>query len=112
MKFHPKGKEQQEKFISLGSIESKELLDDLISADSSFFGIVLEKEDGILVITSLLEYIHFPGEPVNWRVFPKSKNYTNQLHIIYEDRLCIYSFNHDFFVDQENKKIGISFGAS
>ncbi|MFN6466281.1 MAG: hypothetical protein RMZ41_031315 [Nostoc sp. DedVER02] len=112
VKFHPKGKEQQDKFISLGSIESKELLDDLISADSSFFGIVLEKEDGILVITSLLEYIHFPGEPVNWRLFPKSKNYTNQLHIIYEDRLCIYSFNHDFFVDQENKKIGISFGAS
>lgn len=110
VKFHPKATEEQEKFINLGSIETEELLGDIISADSSYFGIVLEQEEGLLVITSLLKYIHFPGEPVNWRVFPKSKNYTNQLHIIYEDCIRIYSFNHDFFVDQENKKIGISFG--
>jgi len=110
VKFYPKATEEPEKFINLGTIQTEELLGDIISADSSFFGIVLEQEEGLLVITSLLKYIHFPGEPVNWRVFPKSKNYTNQLHIIYEDCLRIYSFNHDFFVDQENKKIGISFG--
>lgn len=105
----PREKKETRKFVSLGSVESEYLPEDIVSADSSFFGIVLEEEDSLLVISSLLEPKRFPGEPVNWRVFPKSRNYTNQLHIIYEESLHIYSFNHDYFVDQETKKIGLSF---
>jgi hypothetical protein len=33
----------------------------------------------------------------------------NQLHVIYEDRLEILSFNHDYFVDQEAKLSGITY---
>ncbi|MCG6135865.1 MAG: hypothetical protein MET45_14615 [Nostoc sp. LLA-1] len=111
VKSSPKAKYEREKFISLGSVDFQKSLGDIVSADSSFFGIILEQEDGLLVMTSSLDYIYLPGEPVNWRVFPKSRNYINQLHVIYEDNLCIHSFNHDFFVNQEDKKIGISFGA-
>lgn len=100
---------EKKKFINIGYVELEEKIDDVISADSSFFGIVLEKDDGLLIITSTGEYIHLPGEPINWRVFPNSRNYTNQLHVIYEDSIQIYSFNHDFFIDQGEKKIGISF---
>jgi len=49
----------------------------------------------------------FAGEPVNWRIFPRSKHYENQLHIIYNDRLEIISFNHDYFVNQNEKWAGI-----
>lgn len=111
VKSSPRAKSDHDKFRSLGSVESQESLGDIISADSSFFGIVLEQENGLLIITSLLEHIYLPGEPVNWRVFPKTRNYINQLHVIYEDHLSIYSFNHDFFVNQGDKQIGISFGA-
>ena len=30
----------------------------------------------------------------------------NQLHIIYEDRLEIWAFNHDYFADQHQKLAG------
>lgn len=35
--------------------------------------------------------------------------FKNQLHVIYEDRLEILSFNHDYFVDQEAKLSGITY---
>lgn len=101
-------KPNQQKFSDLGFVEMEELNGEIISADSSLFGIVIEKENGLLIINSSLESQFLEGEPVNWRVFPKSINYTNQLHVVYEDALHIYSFNHDYFVDQSTKKVGIS----
>ncbi|MBO1070675.1 MAG: hypothetical protein HEQ13_15475 [Dolichospermum sp. DEX189] len=109
-KCNPTKRNEKQKFIDIGSVELEKTLTEIISADSSFFGIVLEQDDGLLIITSMGQYISLPGEPINWRVFPNSKNYTNQLHVIYEDSIHIYSFNHDFFVNQADKKIGISFG--
>lgn len=35
--------------------------------------------------------------------------FKNQLHVIYEDRLEILSFNNDYFVDQEAKLSGITY---
>jgi hypothetical protein len=106
----PREKKETEKFKSLGSTEVEDLTGDIVSADSSFFGIVLEEEDSLLVINSLLQHKRFSGEPVNWRVFPDSVNYVNQLHIIYEDSIQIYFFTHDYFLNQKDKIIGISFG--
>jgi hypothetical protein len=80
-----------------------------ITAGVSLFGTVIEWDEGLQVITSNAESIWIPGEPVNWRVFPRSKHYENQLHVLYEDRLEIFSFNHDYFVDQEKKKFGLKF---
>jgi hypothetical protein len=104
----PHSRSSIQKFRDIGSVDIEELSGEVVSADSSFFGVVLEKEDGLLVINSSLESHFFDGEPVNWRVFPNSRNYSNQLHIIHEDALHIHSFNHDYFVDQSTKKLGIS----
>ena len=101
-----RSKDTRRKFKDLGSVEIKGLTSEVISADSSSFGIVLEQEDGLLIVTSLLESHFLQGEPINWRVFPKAKNYSNHLHVIYDDALYIYAFSHDYFVDQFTKKLG------
>jgi hypothetical protein len=79
----------------------------IVGGDSAVFGFILELEDKLLVLSSSLEPYWINGEPVNWRVFPRSKYYTNQLHVIKDDNLSIYSFNDDYFVDQRSKRVGI-----
>jgi len=98
---------KDERFVRLGIVPIEKPIGDIVSGDSALFGFIVESEDGLLVINSLMESMWLQGEPVNWRVFPKSKFYTNQLHIIYEDHICIHSFNHDYFVDQKTKTVGI-----
>lgn len=53
--------------------------------------------------------ITFPEAVARWRVYPRSKRYENHLHVIYEDRLTVYSYNHDYFVDQAYKVKGIQY---
>jgi hypothetical protein len=80
---------------------------DVISGAVALFGMVIECDNAIVVIPSEGAAITLPGEPINWRAFPKSVQYENQLHVIYEDRLEILSFNHDYFVNQDLKLSGI-----
>jgi hypothetical protein len=79
----------------------------IIGADSAPFGFVLEAETGLLVIESSLESFWLSGEPVNWRVFPRSRHYTNQLQVVRENALEIFSFCGDYFVDQAGKRAGM-----
>jgi hypothetical protein len=97
------------RFEDLGFIDTDLNQGDVISADSALFGYVIEKENGLLVIDSQMQTMWLPGEPVNWRVFPRSKFYTNQLHAVYDECLCVHSFNNDYLVDQKTKKVGIRF---
>lgn len=106
VQYSPYKKEESERFKNLGTIQTEFLQGDIVSGDCALFGFVIEGDDGLLIINSLIESMWLQGEPVNWRVFPKSKYYTNQLHIIYNDNLCIYSFNQDYFVNQKTKKAG------
>lgn len=78
-----------------------------ISADSALFGFVLEHDDHLLVLRSEGDPYRIEGEPIHWRVFPRSKHYENQLHVIREECLEVFSFNHDFFVDQKTKVFGL-----
>lgn len=78
----------------------------LVSAGVAVFGAVLEFDDALLVVASD-GVVHRFDAPVNWRVFPASKYYENQLHLVYEDHLAIVSFNHDYFVDQATKAMGV-----
>ena len=71
------------------------------------FGSIIELDRCIVVVRSDDEIFTIPGTPVNWRVFNRSKQYENQLHVIYENRLEVYSFNHDYFIDQKEKFSGI-----
>lgn len=86
--------------------------DEVISTGMAPFGTVIELSDRILVLRSDGHSDEFPGEPVHWRVFPRSSHYSNQLHIIYEDYMEIVSFVHDYFVDQDQKVYGFSKGAT
>lgn len=78
----------------------------IVSAGVASFGVVIEYDDAIVVLPSKGKAVMLRGEPVNWRVFPKSLHYQNHLHVIYGDHIAIYSFNHDYFVDQKNKIYG------
>lgn len=80
-----------------------------ISAGASHFGIILEFTKGVIVLRSDSYVTTIPEEVIRWRVYPRSKNYLNQLHMLYDDRLEIYSFNHDSLVNQSTKRVGIEY---
>jgi hypothetical protein len=95
-------------FDTRGTINERFPLDAFVSAGTAPFGNVIELDDRIVVVRSDGEIENFPGEPVHWRIFPRSSHYSNQLHIIYDDYLLIVSFVHDYFVDQESKLAGFT----
>ncbi|MBF0552212.1 MAG: hypothetical protein HQK60_16960 [Deltaproteobacteria bacterium] len=96
-----------QQFQDLGVIELASWKGGVVSGGVASFGVVIECENAIVVLPSEGTPITFPGEPVNWRVFSHSKYYQNQLHIIYDDRMEIISFSHDYFVNQQEKRAGI-----
>ena len=98
-----------DRFKDLGVIRLAEWKGDVVSGGTAVFGTVIECDRALVIVPSEGQPITLSGEPVNWRTFPRSKYYENQLHVIYEDRIEIFSFNHDYFVDQETKRSGIRF---
>src|ERR1035437_1098114 len=112
LKFFPRRK-LDERFEPLGRVEaSEELGHDFISADNAVFGFVLERRNGIQILESSSETTTLDGEPVNWRVFPRSRYYTNHLHVVREEYLSVLSFNGDFFVNQKSKVAGVEYKPS
>lgn len=102
-------RDTEDRFGEGWTLQVPKLRGSIVNADSALFGFVVELDNGLLVVeSSREESIWLEGEPVNWRVFPKSKFYTNQLHVVHEDHVAIYSFNQDYFVDQREKRAGIS----
>jgi hypothetical protein len=86
--------------------------DDVVATGTAPFGTVIELSDRLLVLRSDSLVDEFLGEPVHWRIFPRSEYYSNQLHIIYDDHVEIVSFVHDYFVDQSEKISGFSKGSN
>jgi hypothetical protein len=105
----PWAKEPEARFVPLGRVALGKTYGELVSADSALFGFVLEFDQGIKVLQSDNEVVAIPGEPVNWRVFPRSVSYENQLHILYDDRLEVWSFNNDYLVNQDTKIAGVKY---
>ncbi|MHC2144817.1 hypothetical protein [Pseudomonas sp. 210_17 TE3656] len=103
-------KKYNEKFNNIGALSFTNPPSVVIASGTASFGTVLEFDDRILVIRSDGFTEEFLDEPVHWRIFPRSEHYSNQLHIIYEDRLVVISFVHDYFVDQNSKLFGFSKG--
>jgi hypothetical protein len=93
-------------------LEKPETVSSVVSARAASFGSIVESDDALLVMLTTGASLSLPGEPTNWRVFPNSTNYINHLHVIYEDRLEILAFTHDYFVDQESKLSGLDPSAS
>jgi hypothetical protein len=92
--------------LNLNGSRGKDL--DVVSAGVAAFGTVVELADQLLVIPSDGPPVRF-HPPVNWRVFPRSRHYENHLHLIYDDKLEVISFNHDYFVNQNEKISGFRF---
>lgn len=107
-KYQPWKEKNEQRIFSLGIVEKKLDEGDVISASVATFGIVVEFDKALAVYPSTGESLLLNGEPVNWRVFPRAKHYENQLHVIWDDRLEILSFNQDYLVDQSSKILGIS----
>lgn len=84
----------------------------IIATGTAPFGTVIEYPEKLVVLRSDSEIETFEGEPVHWRVFPRSEYYSNQLHIVYEDSVVIVSFVHDYFLDQKAKLLGFAKGAN
>jgi hypothetical protein len=78
----------------------------VVAGGLAAFGVIIECENALVIAPSEGSPITVPEEPVNWRIFPRSVQYENQLHVICNDRLEIYSFNQDYFVDQTRKVLG------
>ena len=81
----------------------------LIKGGAASFGNILEYEDKLLVMMSDNEKFILPEEVTRWRIYPRSINYLNQLHVILEDRVEFFSFNHDSYVNQSTKLNGIEY---
>lgn len=112
VKYNPWSKDESH-LSELGIIDHQEWKGDIVSASTANFGTIVELDNAIVVYPSSGDPITIPGEPVSWRIFPRSKRYENQLHVIYDDDMIIFSFNHDYLLDQNEKISGTSvFGHS
>lgn len=108
VKYEPWSPNPENRIHQIGTVRFDPWKGEVISAATANFGVVVELENALVVFPSEGKPITLPGEPVNWRVFPRSRHYENQLHVVYEDRLEILSFNQDYLVNQDEKLLGIS----
>jgi hypothetical protein len=90
----------------LGSFQIQEWKGAIVSGGVAPFGAIGEFEHALVIMPSTGRPVTLPGEPVRWRVYPRSTYYQNHLHVIYENHFEVLSFNHDYFVDQETKIFG------
>ncbi len=84
----------------------------IVATGTAPFGSIVELGDRLVVLRSDGDTNTFLGEPVHWRVYPRSEHYSNQLHIVYEDHIQIVSFVHDYFVEQRKKLTGFAKGSN
>lgn len=106
-------KDENQTFQFLETIPLTESKGEIISGGIAYFGVIIEFNDALSVLSSNGDSLFtFPEAVARWRIYPRSKRYENHLHVIYEDRLVIYSFNHDYFIKQESKTRGIKYSQS
>jgi hypothetical protein len=86
--------------------------ENIVATGTAPFGTVLELDNRVVVLRSDGQIETFDGEVVHWRAFPRSENYSNQLHLIYDDHIRIVSFMHDYFVEQTGKLMGFAKGSN
>ncbi len=101
----------EEKFEKIKRINFQAWKGKVINGGTAYFGNIVECENALVVVQSNGRYLTIPGPITKWRVYPRSMNYENHLHVILDDRIEIHSFNHDYFLAQEDKDIGIEFNA-
>lgn len=96
-------------FEQLGILKFPSTYTHILGGGVPLFGTILEHESGLLIIQSDGHLHQVSGPVTRWRVFPRSKRYENHLHVVFDDHLEIFSFNHDYFVEQHSKLSGIEY---
>lgn len=81
----------------------------IIGGTSAYFGNIVEYEEGLTIIQTDGERVSINQPITRWRVYPRSNNYSNQLHVLLDNRMEIFAFNHDYFLPQNDKELGIDF---
>lgn len=99
----------KKKFNLLKEIKLQAWKGKVINGGTAYFGNIVECENALVIAQSNGNFLTIPGPIIRWRVYPRSLNYENHLHVILEDRIEIHSFNHDYFLNQEDKELGIQF---
>lgn len=103
-----KSKDEHKTFSPLDHFK-KQIKKEIIGGSTAYFGNVVEFIDGLWVVRSDGEITRINKPVTRWRIYPRSINYENQLHVILDDRLDVYSFNHDYFISQIEKTMGLAF---
>lgn len=115
VKANPYSAKVERRLSSFGEVQIAGWKGELVSAKVAVFGVVLEYDAALVVVGNgpddTLETHTLRGEPVSWRVFPRSAHYRNHLHIVRDEVLEVWSFNHDYFVEQNDKKMGTRYSA-
>jgi len=101
--------EEENRYGDMEIVRLRPWKGNVISAGTAFFGSIVECENALIILKSNNDRLTIRGDITGWRVFPRSKYYLNQLHVVKNNSLDIYSFNHDYFVDQKAKNYGIKF---
>jgi hypothetical protein len=86
----------QQALFNERNLKFSELTDDAIGGAATVYGILVEM-DSALLLRGVDGTISAFGQPVNWRTFPRSRNYLNQLHLTYDDHVSILAFPDDYF---------------
>lgn len=108
VRFHNGSAERapQEKFSRLAQYDLLDVSSRPISASSSVFGSIIEYDDRLIVMQSDGEVFCLNAPVTRWRIYPRSINYQNHLHVLLDDCMHIYSFNHDWLQNQWTKQMG------
>lgn len=81
----------------------------IIGGASAYFGNIVEFENGLSVIQTDGQSLTINQPVTRWRIYPRSINYENQLHVLLDNKMEIYAFNHDYFIPQYNKLLGLDY---
>ncbi len=104
---NPNKDKGEEQFTQLQNLNLQAWKGKVIGGGTSYYGTIVECENALVVLLSNGQTKTIEGPITRWRVYPRSKNYQNHLHVIKDDRIEIYSFNQDYFLDQNEKLIGL-----
>lgn len=84
---------------------------EIVGLSETSFGLVIETKKEIMVIRSDYAKLDlYPTEEVTrWRTYPHSRNYENQMTLIFDDRVEFVAYTHDFPIKEKIKDFGFKF---
>jgi len=106
-KNNPDKEKGEDYFTQVQSLNLQSWKGKVIDGGTSYFGTIVECENALVVLLSNGQSKTIHGPITRWRIYPRSMNYQNHLHVIKDDKIEIYSFNQDYFLNQDEKLLGI-----